>query len=851
MRSPLTSSPAATGTAAPPPPLGAARAGIEPAGTDGEGLLHDAARLWSGSVAPGLQVRLFRRTLNTPGAPAEVEMRLTAVSYFHLYVNGRYVTRGPTFHHPGPLPVTRLDLTPYWQAGTNVIAVLVYYPGFPTHQVPTGEPGLWAAVGVRERGGNNTRWTVTDAQWRVWEHTGWRAHAVRHGYALGPVEVLDAAAHPWGWYEPGFDDRDWPAAPALGGGDVTPVDVDLPPLRVGWAKAVRFGGGWAVGPEPAPLERGQACEVLGEWLHDEQWAPMPEGGAEAQWFADEGRLEMSGLRRDAGVALVLDLGCEQVGNLCFDLRSDSAGTVEIGWSEVMLDGKPAVTHKGTTYADRLLARAGRQRWEALQFTGLRYVVLILRGFTGSVTIERVGVRTSTAAPPLTARFECSDERLSAIWGLCMRTLRLGTQETIIDCPSREQAPYLGDGHLVGRWLGDFSGDYRHWRYLIQLGFESQADDGLMRDAPLMPVRRSLIDYVLLTVVAVRDYLELTGDSAFARQHLEGCRRALGYFDRRVQADGLLRSSEVPGIRLNVTWDIAGPPRRTPSLDPHVFIDHAGLGGHNVGDPGIERHGRSAALNALYVLACDALAYLEERVGEPAQAPARRSAAQRARDAASAYWDPERGLFIDAVGDDGAPYPPVSEQTNILAAIAGFTAPTAWAQLLPRVLDPGTGAARCGPYFFGYLLPLMGRLGLHGQALTLIGEKWGRMLDGGATTLWETFAGDCMDTWCHAWSAAPASFLVRHIVGLQTDPADPTRLTLRPRYDLLREAEAAVPWLGGEVAVSWRTEEDRVALRVALPDGCDAEFYRLDADQPVAVKADAQIDLPIPRPVQAV
>lgn len=813
------------------------------------GLLAGAARLWSGPTSPGLQVRLFRRVIETAGRVEGAEIQITAASYFHLWVNGQYVSRGPTFHPPERLPVSRLDLSAYWLSGRNVVAVLVFCPGFPTHHVPSGEPGLWAAIRVRGRSQGETR-IVTDAAWRVCDRVGWRAHAVRHGYALGPVEVVDAAKQTFGWQELEYDDSGWDPAQGM------PFDEkfeasDLPPLRFGWAPVRGLICGFRVGAEPAPLEPGQPCELLGEWLQSEPWAPLPDAGpVSLGWDGAAGSLRVRGLTPGEGVAVVLDLEREEVGNLRFACDCDSPGVIEIGWSEVMRSGRPEVTHKGTTYVDRLIARAGSQQWDALQFTGMRYVVLIFRGFTGSVTIRGAGVRTSSGAPEIAASFSSSDPRLDDVWGLCTRTLRIGTQETVIDCPSREQAPYLGDGNLVGEWLGQFSGDYRHWRYLIQLGFDSQADDGLMRDAPLMPVRRSLIDYVLLTVIGLRNYLRATGDDAFARKHLPACRRAVGYFDQRVDSSGMFGCSEIAGIRLSVAWDIAGPPRRTEELDPHVFIDHAGLGGHNVGEPGIERRGRSAALNALYVLACEALADLEAHAGHAAAAAERRATARRVRDAASAaFWDGGRGVFVDALDAAGRPYPQVSEQSNVLAVIAGFAAPTPPAALLRRVMQPEPTVARCGPYFYGYLLPLMADLGMHAEALSLIRQKWGHMLDNGATSLWETFAGDCMDTWCHPWSAAPAEFLVRHVLGLQTDPARHAEVTLKPRFDLLPHADGWLPWRGGRVRLHWQQRGGTVVVGGTLPHGCSGRLYvpgvRVAA-APHAVEGQWRLDLPSPR-----
>ncbi|HEX7010080.1 MAG TPA: alpha-L-rhamnosidase N-terminal domain-containing protein, partial [Phycisphaeraceae bacterium] len=665
---------------------------------DDNALLRRAFKLWLGPTGPGFQVRLFRKRITTTDQVRDVEMRVAAESYYHLWVNGCYVTRGPVFHHTAYLPVARLDLSPWWRQGENTVAVLVFTPGFPTHHVQTGEPGLWAAIRLRDAGGAD-HWIVSDHSWKATDRVGWRRYRVRHGWALGPVEVLDAAHHTWGWQEPDFDDTGWPEAEVVNvfsHPQPTPTEVDLPPLRFGWAQPQRLASVWSVSASAAPLEPDQSCEVLGEWLQQEPWTLAASGDPIARWDQDANRLSVEGLTPQRGLAVVLDLGQEQVGHITFDCACESPGIVEIAWSEVMCNRRPLVVHKGTTYVDRLIAHPGEQRWEALQFTGLRYLVLILRGFQGSVRFSRIGIRTSTSVPKIDAHFECDDSRLNEIWHLCARTVCIGTQETVMDCPSREQAPYLGDGNLVGRWIGVFNHDYRHWRYLLRLGFDSQANDGLLRDAPLFPVQRALLDYVLLTVVAVRDYVEITGERNVGRELLDGCCRAIAYFDRRLGADGLLKAFQVPGVR-QAPWDIPGPPRRVASLDPHLFIDHPGLGGHNIGDAGIERRGRSGALNALYVLALEAIADLEAWVGQPDEAQRRRAVASRVRAAAgAAYWDARQRVFRDAIDDRGRPYPQVSEQTNVLAAMAELPGPASYADLILRVLAPDPDIARCGP-----------------------------------------------------------------------------------------------------------------------------------------------------------
>ena len=43
-----------------------------------------------------------------------------------------------------------------------------------------------------------------------------------------------------------------------------------------------------------------------------------------------------------------------------------------------------------------------------------------------------------------------------VWNTAQARL-IGTQETVIDCPSREQGFYVGDGHPIARWISMVSG----------------------------------------------------------------------------------------------------------------------------------------------------------------------------------------------------------------------------------------------------------------------------------------------------------------------------------------------------------------------------------------------------------
>ena len=77
--------------------------------------------------------------------PACAELFITADSRYKLWVNGRFVARGPARGWPHAQVVDCLDITPYLQTGPNLLAVQVYQPGY-SHfaYVHRGAAGLLA-----------------------------------------------------------------------------------------------------------------------------------------------------------------------------------------------------------------------------------------------------------------------------------------------------------------------------------------------------------------------------------------------------------------------------------------------------------------------------------------------------------------------------------------------------------------------------------------------------------------------------------------------------------------------------------------------------------------------------------
>ncbi|MEM8873596.1 MAG: hypothetical protein AAGD32_04990 [Planctomycetota bacterium] len=665
------------------------------------------------------RVRLFRRhvKLKTPG-----QFRLFAEGVYHVWLNGEFLGRGPVPHHPDELLYDTYDLP----AGDHVVTVLVYVPGVSTlSYVPTGRPGLWSEILVDGE--------ATPGTWKTTGRTGYGSDVPRRTLLLGHVEHLDLAAHPVGWEEPTFNDTTWSTAEPIEPPPYLrpPESRPVPMLRHEsvWANHI---GTFALTKPPLPLAPGSGTidkagvdgtAAYGNDLMDAGWTPTES--------------------TDGNVALVYDLGAEHVGEPLLELTSASPGTIDFGFAELLDDhGRPALMMKGGSYANRIETPGGNVNFAGIGYSGIRYLAVMLREFDGPVDVRRVGVRASTLALRFSTPPRSGHADLDCVVELCARTVRVGVQESLIDCPTREQAMYLGDGHLIARWLLRLTGDASHWKRLVRAQFHRPAANGLIRTVVFSAAPVMLLDYNLLGIIGTRDYLAHTGDLNTVRTLLPTACDVYGWFERQLDNDGLLRVDLSSFDRGQVREETYDPALPDGEAHRNLFIDHAGMGWHNVGEPGIDRTGTNTAINALLSMAECALADMGE------ESTLRRRSERRRSTARAAFYDGI--LFRDGAGSDQ-----ISQQTNVWATLAGWMTPTEAATALePLFADPSEKVARCGPYFWAYAILALRYAGLESLARREVVRLWQPMLDADATTLWETFNGDAYDSRCHPWSAAP-------------------------------------------------------------------------------------------------
>jgi len=270
------------------------------------------------------------------------------------------------------------------------------------------------------------------------------------------------------------------------------------------------------------------------------------------------------------------------------------------------------------------------------------------------------------------------------------------------------------------------------------------------------------------------------------------------------------------------------------------------------------------------LMADTLARSGEAQGQGSNAdPARyRAAADRVEAAINrSCWSESHGAYVDTVRDEvayaryaarivargGRPEgleeflarTRVSEPTNTLVLLCGCAPPERTERILPLVQaaragnfvgsDPSRAQAWPAeqvvpvgsPWFLFFTLETLVRYGEAEMAVEIVRKQWGRMIEKGATTFWETFPGYLPGHWsrslCHGWSAAPAYFLSTQVLGIEPGAAGYTRVRVAPHECGLSWADGVAPTPHGPVHVRWSRDDERWEVEIHLPPGTTGEL----------------------------
>ena len=339
---------------------------------------------------------LFRNkfTLKKQG---EAVLKITADDYYKLYINGRFVTQGPAPCYPHFFYYNEIDITDYLVEGENTIAVHCYYQGLINRVWVSGDNRqmLWFSLDV---GGETV--LISDESWLCCNHTAYSAlHTV--GYDTSFCECYDSRDKNINFFEPDFDDSDWGACSVFENADYTLVKQ--------------------------PTNQLEIYDVNPKEIH----------------------------RINDG--LFVDFGFEAVGYICLKAKGCCGDKVVIRAGEE-LNPDSTVRYDmrcNCLYEDEWILSGGEDEYNQFDYKAFRYAEILFPE-TAEITHIAFAVRHYPFWDK--SSYQTGNADLQRVIELCKNTIKYGTQECYMDCPTREKGQYLGDLSVSARAQVAVTGD---------------------------------------------------------------------------------------------------------------------------------------------------------------------------------------------------------------------------------------------------------------------------------------------------------------------------------------------------------------------------------------------------------
>lgn len=499
-------------------------------------------------------------------------------------------------------------------------------------------------------------------------------------------------------------------------------------------------------------------------------------------------------------ALTLDFGRQRTAYLELEVEGPAGARIEYGFAERLIDGRFNNSLEGWFGGQFHLSGKGRERFKTFNWIGFRYLRLRITDAFENLTIH--SLRAVNTAYPFKEgnTFSCEDDRLERIFSLCRNTLRLCSNEFLMDTPWREQGQWLGDVAAVtlGGIYSCFGNNPLIGKFLNQSA-ASQLPTGLltnMTNSTDLNWQWVIPDYTLWWVWALWNHYEYTGEADWIHRYYPHVLKILQFFSAYLDETGLL-------YRLPA-WNL---------------IDWAPL----------DRRGYAAGSNGVYHAALGAMEKMADFRGDAYYGDLIRKQRRGIEAAfAPAFYDRARGVCVDCL-EDGVPSEKVSEHVNALALWCGLVDDDAKKSIIDRLfLELPPGVTEAQPYFATFVLKALVKEGRTDLALKIVEDRWGgRMADRGMESCFEEwgengswrdgkYAG-FMRTRSHAWSAYAAEFLVRDLTGFSVVEPGCGVVRLNPT-DIGRDYAVEIPLPQGTVKVSMTGGEPRIDLPPGVSRG---------------------------------
>jgi len=617
--------------------------------------------------------------------------------------------------------------------------------------------------------------------WKVTENFAYRPIAVTPDmvngkyYVAGPCDRITLANYPWGWKTKEYDDSSW---------------FKPKTIQRGTGRGYMHGSPWWLVPGNIPAME----QKINRFKKISRYEPGNMGIHEG--FITGG--SSLTIHRNVKTTILLDNEQLNVGYPEMILSGGKGSAIKITYAEALYDqnGKKGNRNEIESktiagYFDIFLPDGSRERLvRPLWLRTYRFVQLDIETGDDPLTIhDFYGIFTGYPFK-LNATFTSDDTRLKDIWEVSWHTARCCAGETYMDCPYWEQLQYLGDTRIQSLISLYVTGDDRLMRNALELADQSRIPEGLTLARGPSGIPQITPPFSLYWIDMVHDYYMHRRDDEFVRKFLPGIEAVLGWFERRMDDNGMLGG-----------------------LDWLNFTDWTT--GFMCGSPAGVDQGNSALISLNYAYALDRTAELFYYFGKTEQGDRYKIRSESLKNAVyKECFDHDKGLLADIPGGDV-----FSQHTNIFGVLTNTIPGPGQKETMRKVLAD-TSLIQTTIYFKFYLFQALQHVGMADLYIQQL-EPWHEMISKGLSTFEEGDYNERSD--CHAWGSSPMYDLLATVCGIR--PAEPgfRKVTIEPALGPLTEIHATMPHPDGEILLDIKLVDGRLKGQVTLPGAVNGIF----------------------------
>jgi len=371
----------------------------------------------------------------------------------------------------------------------------------------------------------------------------------------------------------------------------------------------------------------------------------------------------------------------------------------------------------------------------------QYVKIVLgaKSFDYEIEIKNIKCECTTSASPDINKYilKNHDNELRDIDEVSLRTLRNTMQSTFIDGPKRDKRLWLGDFPLLAKtnYLTFKNIDLvKRCFYLFasQLKNEGRIPACIYTYPKINAGEEYIVDFAVMFGSYLLEYGEATDDWKMVEELWPVAFLQVQIILEKIDESGIFKYPD----------------------DWWVFVDW---------NPKLQKE---ASINAIIIYSLKKLSIIAEKFRFSAEKKILDHTIEKMQKAImSNFYDSKNELFISGSEKQ------ISWSSQVWIILAEVVDPNTARKILLKMLNKNDITKPVTPYVYHYTLEALFNLGLYSQAIQIIKEYWGGMIENGATTFWEIYKSDdpqfspynnyLLNSYCHSWSCTPAYFFRKY------------------------------------------------------------------------------------------